>query len=228
VIREAMRGKGMVALGRLVLSKRERVIACSLCRPTNFWRRERASGCPDISRTDKLGAANSLTSLSRNRGRSRADEYPGRRRSRARAPKRRLRVFQSGMLPDSRALQKINSRREDGRCSRGTRVLPKRALKGNLTLATWRGKVRDFLQDDLVFDPDAVGILLAAFDAAWQSIKTSRARLSDKQTELVRATLAKYIIEQARRGELDERRLSEGALLHLARSNLRYPTDDRK
>jgi hypothetical protein len=33
--------------------------------------------------------------------------------------------------------------------------------------------VRDFLQDDVVFDPDAVGILLAAFDAAWQSIKTS-------------------------------------------------------
>jgi len=106
--------------------------------------------------------------------------------------------------------------------------LPKRASKGNLTLATWRGKVRDFLQDDVVFDPDAVGILLAAFDAAWQSIKTSGARLSDKQTELVRATLAKYIIEQARRGELDERRLSEGALLHLARSNLRYPTGDRK
>ena len=88
--------------------------------------------------------------------------------------------------------------------------------------------MRDFLQDDVVFDPDAVGILLAAFDAAWQSIKTSGARLSDKQTELVRATLAKYIIEHARRGELDERRLSEGALLHLARSNLRYPTGDRK
>ena len=83
--------------------------------------------------------------------------------------------------------------------------------------------MRDFLQDDVVFDPDAVGVLLAAFDAAWQSIKTSGARLSDKQTELVRATLAKYIIEQARCGELDERRLSEGALLHLARSNLRYP-----
>jgi len=90
--------------------------------------------------------------------------------------------------------------------------------------------VRNFLQDvePGVFDPDAVSILLAAFDAAWQSIKTSGARLSDKQTELVRATLAKYIIEQARRGELDERRLSEGALLHLARSNLRYPTGDRK
>ena len=90
--------------------------------------------------------------------------------------------------------------------------------------------MRNFLQDvePGVFDPDAVSILFAAFDAAWQSIKTSGARLSDKQTELVRATLAKYIIEQARRGELDERRLSEGALLHLARSNLRYPTGDRK
>jgi len=60
--------------------------------------------------------------------------------------------------------------------------------------------VRDFFKDDVVFDPDAVGILLAAFDAAWQSIKASGARLSDKQTELVRAKLA-----------------------HLARSNLRYP-----
>ena len=88
--------------------------------------------------------------------------------------------------------------------------------------------MRDFLQDDVVFDPDAVGILLAAFDAAWQSIKTSGARLSDKQTELVRATLAKYIIEQARRGELDEHRLCESALLHLAQSNLRHPTGDRK
>jgi hypothetical protein len=73
--------------------------------------------------------------------------------------------------------------------------------------------VRDFLKDDVIFDPGAVGILLAAFDAAWQSIKTSGARLSDKQAELVRATLATYIIERARRGELDERRLCEGALL---------------
>jgi hypothetical protein len=38
----------------------------------------------------------------------------------------------------------------------------------------------------------------------------------------VRATLAKYIIEKARHGELDQRRLREGALLHLAQSNLRY------
>jgi hypothetical protein len=44
---------------------------------------------------------------------------------------------------------------------------------------------------------------MAAFDGAWQSIKASGGRLSEEQSELVRATLAKYIIEQARRGEFD-------------------------
>jgi hypothetical protein len=81
-----------------------------------------------------------------------------------------------------------------------------------------------FLHDHVeagVFDPHAVSILIAAFDGAWQSIKASGARLSDKQIELVRANLAKYIIEQARQGELDQCRLRDGALLHLARSNLR-------
>jgi hypothetical protein len=84
-----------------------------------------------------------------------------------------------------------------------------------------RNFLHDYLEADLVFDPDAVGILIAAFDGALQSIKASRVRLSDKQIELVRGTLAKYIIEQARRGELDECRLRDGALLHLAQSNLR-------
>lgn len=55
-----------------------------------------------------------------------------------------------------------------------------------------------------------------------------RSSLSDKQIELVRATLAKSIIEQARHGELDQSRLRDGALQHLARSNLRYPPRDRK
>jgi hypothetical protein len=64
--------------------------------------------------------------------------------------------------------------------------------------------MRNFLHDQAgVFDPDAVRTLIAAFDSAWQSIKASGANLSDKQIELVRATLAKYIIEQARHGELD-------------------------
>jgi ABC-type nitrate/sulfonate/bicarbonate transport system substrate-binding protein len=91
--------------------------------------------------------------------------------------------------------------------------------------------VHNFLRDHVeagVFAPDAVRSLVAAFDGAWQSIKASGARLSDKQIELVRATLAKSIIEQARHGELDQSRLRDGALQHLARSNLRYPPRDRK
>ena len=65
-----------------------------------------------------------------------------------------------------------------------------------------------FLHDYLggaVFDPPAVGIMLAAFDGAWQCLRSSGARFSDDQAEAVRENLAKYIIEQARHGELDER-----------------------
>jgi len=92
-------------------------------------------------------------------------------------------------------------------------------------------KVLKFLHDHVeggVFDPHAVRILLAAFDGAWQSIKASGAKLSDEQTELVRENLAKYIIEQARHGELDQCRLRDGALLHLSQSNLRRPSRDQK
>jgi hypothetical protein len=84
--------------------------------------------------------------------------------------------------------------------------------------------VRKFLHDHLdpgVFAPDAVSTLMAAFDGAWQSISASGAKLSDQQSELTRELLAKYIIEQARQGELDECRLRDGPLLHLAQSNLR-------
>jgi len=91
--------------------------------------------------------------------------------------------------------------------------------------------VLKFLHDHAeggVFDPHAVQTLVAAFDGAWQSIKASGAKLSDEQTELVRENLAKYIIEQARHGELDQCRLRDGALLHLAQSNLRRPSRDRK
>jgi hypothetical protein len=91
--------------------------------------------------------------------------------------------------------------------------------------------VLTFLHDHVepgVLDPDAADILVAAFDAAWQSIKASGVNLSDKQIELMRTTLAKYIIDQARHGERDHYRLRDGALLHLAQSNLRYPPRDHK
>jgi ABC-type anion transport system duplicated permease subunit len=91
--------------------------------------------------------------------------------------------------------------------------------------------VHKFLRDHIdpgVFAPDAVGTLIAAFDGAWQSIIAGGARLSAQQRELTRELLAKYIIAQARQGELDQRRLRDGALLHLARSNLRRPPREQK
>ena len=91
--------------------------------------------------------------------------------------------------------------------------------------------MRKFLQDHIdpdVFAPDAVRTLIAAFDGAWQSIIASGAKLSGQQSELTRELLAKYIIAQARQGELDQCRLRDGALLHLARSNLRPPPREQK
>jgi hypothetical protein len=94
-----------------------------------------------------------------------------------------------------------------------------------------RSEVRNFLHDHVdpgVFAPDAVRTLIAAFDGAWQSIVASGARLSGQQSELMRELLAKYIIEKARQGELDECRLRDGALRRLAHSNLRYPPPVRE
>jgi hypothetical protein len=73
--------------------------------------------------------------------------------------------------------------------------------------------VRKFLHDHVdpgVFAPDAVRTLIAAFDGAWQSIAASGARLLGQQSEVTRELLAKYIIEQARQGELDQCRLRDG------------------
>jgi hypothetical protein len=75
-----------------------------------------------------------------------------------------------------------------------------------------------------VFDPDAIRILTAAFDDAWQRLQNSGVSFdSDHQSKQARNILAKYIIEQARQGERDERRLRDGALLQYSRSNLRNP-----
>jgi hypothetical protein len=75
-----------------------------------------------------------------------------------------------------------------------------------------------------VFDPDAIRILTTAFHHAWQRLQNSGVRFdSNHQSERARNTLAKYIIEQARQGERDERRVRDGALLQYARSNLRNP-----
>jgi len=70
-----------------------------------------------------------------------------------------------------------------------------------------------------VFDPETISILVAAFDDAWQSVKTSGINLSsENQIELMRTVLARRILELAVTGERDPNRLREEALLDLAKS----------
>jgi hypothetical protein len=72
-----------------------------------------------------------------------------------------------------------------------------------------------------VFDPDDVRVLVAAFDEVWRRLLESGVKFaSERETAAIRDTIAKYIIEQARHGERDQRRLRQGALLHCARLSL--------
>ena len=73
-----------------------------------------------------------------------------------------------------------------------------------------------------VFNPDDVRILVAAFDDASQSLLASGITFeSDRESNALPDTLAKYIIEQARHGERDQHRLRDGALLQYAQSKLK-------
>jgi hypothetical protein len=66
------------------------------------------------------------------------------------------------------------------------------------------------------FDADTTIILASAFDTAWLSLQVSNSPLAadDRATE-TRDMLAQRIIEIARRGERDKRRLVDGALVNL-------------
>ena len=78
--------------------------------------------------------------------------------------------------------------------------------------------MQSYLHDHAtVFDPDAIVILTSALDEAWQSLQAAGADSDSHAREL----LALRIIEMAKLGERDQRRLSEDALIHLARSGLR-------
>ena len=73
-----------------------------------------------------------------------------------------------------------------------------------------------------VFSPDEVRILAAAFDDAWQAVLASgMTSESDRDSQSLRDALAKHIIDQARYGERDRRRLRDGALLQFAQSKLK-------
>jgi hypothetical protein len=66
------------------------------------------------------------------------------------------------------------------------------------------------------FDPEAVAILGAAFDAAWDALQKSGSPLaSDAQAVTTRERLAKRIVEMGQKGMRNHQRLVEDALAHL-------------
>lgn len=69
------------------------------------------------------------------------------------------------------------------------------------------------------FDPEAIEILSAAFDDAWERIKQSGSALARPAYERgAREVLAKCIIEMAQRGERDRRVLADAAVKYLAKN----------
>jgi hypothetical protein len=72
---------------------------------------------------------------------------------------------------------------------------------------------------EAAFDTEATRVLGAAFEAAWQMLKTSGSAPADEaQADSIRECLAMRVIEMGRRGERNHDRLVEDALLHLAGS----------
>jgi hypothetical protein len=72
------------------------------------------------------------------------------------------------------------------------------------------------------FQPDEVRILVAAFDDAWASVRTSGAPFAEPAyQETARDIIAKSIIDAAKTGERNQRALTEAALLQLSKANLR-------
>jgi len=80
--------------------------------------------------------------------------------------------------------------------------------------------IAPLLKGDGFFGPEATKILTAAFDTAWQMLKTSGNVLAaDYRATSTRELLAKRIIEMARQGERDPIRLVDDALSYVANSN---------
>jgi hypothetical protein len=72
-----------------------------------------------------------------------------------------------------------------------------------------------------VFNPHEIRTLVTAFEKAWESVQASGAKFeTGAHAEAARAVLAKHIIDAAKQGELDQRRLRDGALVAWAQSNL--------
>ena len=77
--------------------------------------------------------------------------------------------------------------------------------------------MRAYLKDHpTAFDPETVGVLSGALDDAWRQVEADKATYKvDGHAEATRETLAKHIVDMAKRGERDPQRLILGALARL-------------
>jgi hypothetical protein len=76
--------------------------------------------------------------------------------------------------------------------------------------------------DASAFDPMTLRILSNAFEEAWQALQTTGTTFhSDDHAQQTREILAQCIIERAKLGDRDQRRLRDAALVHLAEVNIR-------
>ena len=75
------------------------------------------------------------------------------------------------------------------------------------------------LLSNAAFDSETTQLLGAAFEAAWEKVKTAGSTLAEEsEAASTRELLAKRIIEMAKRGERNPNRLVESALDHLVKS----------
>ena len=70
-------------------------------------------------------------------------------------------------------------------------------------------RLRDYLS---FFRPEEIGAMTAAYDAAWQHMRTNRPTLTADQVQVLKKKLAQIILASACTGQRDLVRLKEIAL----------------
>ena len=77
------------------------------------------------------------------------------------------------------------------------------------------------LGEEAAFDPQTLQIMAAAFDRACATLEASGAPFATPHyAEGAREILSNYIVQAAKNGERDQLQLRDGALIHLAKSDL--------
>ena len=82
----------------------------------------------------------------------------------------------------------------------------------------------DIMRRETVFDPEAITVLAAAFDEAWDRLRRSGSEcVRPAYARVMREVVARRIIEMAQRGTSDPQELADGAVRFLA-ANYRLDT----